>query len=210
MVTIVAPSGLGIALANELTRRIELDGGIVCAGKFDIQNRADPYQAFVEALGSFVRQILPQKEKRAELRSLVNDAIGEEAEVLVELIPSITRLLKDRTSITSNTKRHSSVTERNITERASRIQNVLVEFLKLCSTKDCPLTIVLDDLQWSSTASLGLIEAILKDDRLNGFFLLTTCRDAYLRKEDKKGEQTTFFSVSVSGSTAFIEESYPQ
>ena len=62
MVTVVGPSGLGKSVvAQQLQETIVKKGGVVCCGKFDVQNRADPYQAFVEAIKSFVSQLLYNK-----------------------------------------------------------------------------------------------------------------------------------------------------
>jgi predicted ATPase len=70
--------------------------------------------------------------------------------------------------------------DRGITERAARIQNVLVEFLRIVSTESHPVTLVLDDIQWAGPASIHLMDALLSDLNLPHFYLLTTCRQEYL------------------------------
>lgn len=245
MATIVGPSGSGKSVvAQELQDFIKRKGGVVCSGKFDVQNRADPYQAFVEAIGSFVSQVLSTKTRSKELASLLHDTIGEELDILEELVPSLTNLMqrKDQTKTQTskgeiearsktgkangnsnadapnNLKGKETAANRSITERAARIQNVLVEFVKLASTEKFPLTMLLDDIQWSGSASLGLIEALLEDDQIDHFFLLTTCRDAYLKEENPEELESPDndnndnpFSSSVAGfKTASAEQPYPE
>ena len=239
MATVVGPSGLGKSVvAQQLQESIVQKGGIVCRGKFDVQNRADPYQAFVEAIGSFVSQALSNKERRGKLGAVLNQTIGEEMDILQELVPSIAVLLKKgrkhsrtigeseqspfqsenpATNATMSTTKKENAADRSITERASRIQNVLVEFVKLACTQEYPLTMLLDDIQWAGSASLGLIEALLEDEQLEHFFLLATCRDAYLNTDEEAVAAAAAvaatknpFSDSVAGISSSIEKPYPE
>ena len=243
MVTVVGPSGLGKSVvAQQLQEAIVKNGGIVCSGKFDVQNRADPYQAFVEAIGSFVSQVLSNKDRCVQLATLFNKTIGDEISILQELVPSIAGLQQqaetkhDSISTKGNDNEHGATTQgdnagtnkqkekaadRSITERAARIQNVLVEFVKLSSSEEYPLTMLLDDIQWAGSASLGLIEALLEDDQLEHFFLLTTCRDAYLRTDDEMASADNItsssspaehnpFSDAVARVSSSIEKPYPE
>lgn len=202
MLTIVGPSGSGKSfLANEIQKTVSLRGGVLVRGKFDVQNRADPYQAFVEVIQNFLLQMKGNKTRREELSTSIHDTIGEDIDILFEIVPDLESFLhrqkhggnKDGTVENpqadanilspSSSSSESTSTDRNITERAARIQNVSVEFLRLISSHDHPLTILLDDIQWAGSASLALIEEILEDDRLKNFFFLTTCRDGYLRTD---------------------------
>ena len=231
MVTIVGPSGLGKSVVAQHLREAivkQRRGSIVCSGKFDVQNRADPYQAFVEAIGSFVSQVLSNKERCGKLGTLLSQTIGEEMDILQELVPSIASLQitqaenndgarskgKDNENGTTtegdnpgtNNNNKEKAADRSITERAARIQNVLVEFVKLASTEEYPLTMLLDDIQWAGSASLGLIEALLEDDQLEHFFLLTTCRDAYLQMEEKATASSATVTASSSTTTSSAGE----
>jgi histidine kinase len=247
MTTVVAPSGCGKSvlvvesmaaasqqqqLQQQATTTTNL---LIGMGKFDLPNhRADPYQAIVEALTALIHQISSNRPLLKELRQIVQSKLGEETEILLELVPPLIELVsaikkrpkahpkqvvhveakkkwRDTTTTTSapiepmppdeseeGTKEgeisqssqvvqaaHLSTskqkqTDRGITERAARLQNVLVEFVRIIATERHPVTLVLDDVQWAGPASIHLMDALLSDLNLPHFYLLTTCRQEYL------------------------------
>ena len=91
MALIVGPSGSGKSvLAGELECIVKSAGGIWCTGKFDVQNRADPYEPIGRAMTSLIEQNSSLWE---EWRSIIQSTLGEEIRILEELIPSVSILL---------------------------------------------------------------------------------------------------------------------
>uniref|UniRef100_A0A7S3DXD2 Orc1-like AAA ATPase domain-containing protein n=1 Tax=Entomoneis paludosa TaxID=265537 RepID=A0A7S3DXD2_9STRA len=287
MAMIVGPSGSGKSvLATELQKRLRYkykkmqhrnsmglgeDGDdlpqqcpLFCAGKFDAQNRADPYHAIVQALTSLMQQMKLKWDyiTLSHVQKQMAETLGDEMKILLELVPSLSLILSmpggdlsnSRSSFSSvafsdwgvqeespSTKRRKRPRQRskaaneeqerhdedqneqqpelaatpqleqsNIIESAARIQNVLVEFFHLISTPQHPVTLLLDDIQWAGSASLGLLDALLIDLHLANnpyFFILTTCRQEYLpmiteRIDDKDGDENLDLDMSSASSTS--------
>ena len=212
MVVVVGPSGSGKSALGMHLKESSLHqngGGIWCAGKFDQQNQSDPYEAIAVAISSLIRN--SNEALLEEWKHVISRTLGEELDILIELVPAISVLLKqdgggerstddkvvvlgesaaaeqarsDVSIATSTSKSKHSVVplgaDRSITEKATRIQNVLVEFLRLVSTEDHPITMLLDDIQWASYSALALIDALVVDQTVKHVFLLATCRQEYL------------------------------
>jgi predicted ATPase/serine phosphatase RsbU (regulator of sigma subunit) len=69
------------------------------------------------------------------------------------------------------------VPELGITESQNRFNLVFGNFIRAFCTKEHPLVIFLDDLQWADSATLKLIELIMTDTEMQYLFLIGAYRD---------------------------------
>ena len=183
MATIIGPSGSGKSvLAQTSMGQKIMRAGFLVRGKFDVAQH--PYRAIAQALEDFMDQVSRNKALLSRIQTIVEEQLGQEASILAQLVPSFKRLLakKRRNNNKSSTKNSKTQVDRSITERASRIQNVFCDFLRIVSTKEHPITLLLDDIQWADPASLALMDVLLHADKqqdLPHFFVVSTCRQEY-------------------------------
>jgi len=114
-------------------------------------------------------------------------------DIQVELAPRVGMLRASSPSSDTPeslpTKAEQSSKDRGIIERATRIQNCLIEFFRLLATEDFPIALALDDLQWAGPASINLLDALMKDQQLKHLTFLCTCREEYLDDTDDENTQ---------------------
>jgi predicted ATPase/signal transduction histidine kinase len=152
LVLISGPSGVGkSALVGQLHRQLVLDGHFV-SGKFDRLNRAEPYSAVVAACRELVRSILAARtEDFAAKKRVLLDALGANGRVMIDLIPELELVLGEQPPVSAL----------GPVESQNRFEQMFDTFLGALVTKDEPLVMFLDDLQWADAASLRLIGLIL-------------------------------------------------
>ncbi|WP_420429304.1 EAL domain-containing protein [Algiphilus sp.] len=162
-------SGTGkTSLARALREPAILAGGVFAEGKCDQFQRLQPYTAWVGALESAVAQWLarPQRQ-RLHLRSSILSAVGANGRLLTDLIPGLDQLIGEQPEVAAL----------GPAETQRRLRYVFVHFLVACARDGGPLVLVLDDLQWMDTASLELLDALLRTEETMPLLLLVAFRD---------------------------------
>jgi predicted ATPase/class 3 adenylate cyclase len=158
LVTVGGASGIGkTALVNDLHRQLASGRGNVCAGKFD-QFRGDvPYLGILKALGGLLRRELAEPEAHlAQRRLALRTALGTQAQLLTSGLPELEIIIGPQPEVEPVPPR----------DAARRLQLVVSRFLAVFATREQPLMMFLDDLQWADPASLQLIEALGADPAL--------------------------------------------
>mgnify|MGYP005840795657 CR=1 FL=1 len=214
IVNLIGYSGSGKSvLAQQIKTHVEQSEGFLAAGKFDVQNRADPYEAFVQAMHSLISQV-SQEPNSAEYKQVIQEVMGEDIQLLAEFVPAakifqvstaqenmdlpeqslsdrdVHRDALDSASQKSRPNGHMASdpsSHHGITERANRIQFIVAEFLRAVS-RLAPVTFILDDIQWGGPAALSLLDSLLGQHSTSRVFFLTTCRAEYF--EDPKRDVT--------------------
>lgn len=168
-VLIGGPAGIGKSvLVHELQRTMAVRRGAFVAGKFDALAHISPYAALATALRTLINQTLGAPERELEMwRTTVCAAVGGSGQLLVELIPELEVLLGPQPPVPAMPP----------TESANRFHNVLRAFMISLAREDRPLTVFLDDLQWSDLATLKLIEDLATDFELAHILWIGTYRD---------------------------------
>lgn len=149
-------SGIGkTALVNEVHKPLVQKKANFTSGKFDQFNRNIPYSALVDALNSLVQIFASEKsEKREYWKKTIQNALGANGKVIVDIIPSLEWLIGPQ----------ESVQLLGPTEAHLRLQRVFNDFLQSLASESHPLVIFLDDLQWADSSSLLLLEYILSQN----------------------------------------------
>ncbi|MEX8509854.1 MAG: AAA family ATPase [Leptothrix ochracea] len=141
-------SGVGkSALVNELSKPLVRRQGYLIQGKFDQFQRGTPYAAVAMAFRALARQWLAESPERLQAwRSKLVAAVEPNGQVLIDLIPELALILGPQ----------PAVPELPRAEAQNRFQLTLLNFVRVI-TRDQPLVIFLDDLQFSDVATLHLI-----------------------------------------------------
>ncbi|MEG5173747.1 AAA family ATPase [Microcoleus sp. B3-D7] len=153
MMLVAGFSGIGkTAVVNEVHKPIVRQRGYFIKGKFDQFQRTLPFSAFVQAFRDLMGQLLSETDAKIEEWKLkILAALGDSAGVIVEVIPELERIIGSQ----------PPVPELSGSAGQNRFNLLFENFIQLFTTKEHPLVIFLDDLQWADSASLKLIQLLM-------------------------------------------------
>ncbi|MCC5636738.1 AAA family ATPase [Nostoc sp. CHAB 5844] len=163
LVLVAGFSGIGkTAVINEVHKPIVRQRSYFIKGKFDQFNRNIPFSAFVQAFGDLIGQLLTESDRHLQQwQAKILQALGENAQVIIDVIPEIEKILG----------KQPPVQELSGTAAQNRFNLLWQNFMQIFATKEHPLVLFLDDLQWADSASLQLIKLLMSDAN-NGYLLL--------------------------------------
>ncbi|MET0403610.1 MAG: ATP-binding sensor histidine kinase, partial [Cystobacter sp.] len=137
-------------------------------GKFDQFQRDVPYSALVQALKALVQHVLAGSDAEvAAWRARLLEAMEGQGRVLVEFVPQLEVIVGAQ----------PPVAELSAPEAQSRFHRVFVRMLSVFATREHPLVLFLDDMQWADFASLHLMEYLMGVQELSWFLSIGACRD---------------------------------
>ncbi|NEU78086.1 PAS domain S-box protein [Nostoc sp. UIC 10630] len=169
MMLVSGYAGIGkSALVQELYKSITAKHGYFISGKFDQLGRNIPYSAIAHALQKLVQQLLGEPDEQLQQwRSRLLSALGSNGQIIIDVIPEVELIIG----------KQPPVPEVGATEAQNRFNRIFQNFVRLFCSKEHPLVIFLDDLQWFDSATLKLIELILLDEQTQYLFLIGAYRD---------------------------------
>jgi len=151
-----------------LYKLITQKSGYFIAGKFDQLQRAIPYQALVAAFQELVRQLLTETESQLQLwREKIRRALGINGQIIIDVIPEVELIIG----------KQNPVPELPATEAINRFNLAFQKFIQVFCQKEHPLVLFLDDLQWTDSATLQLIQLIVTDFTTQYLFVIGAYRD---------------------------------
>ncbi|OUL36061.1 AAA family ATPase [Nostoc sp. 106C] len=162
-------AGIGkSALVQEIYKPITQKRGYFIWGKFDQFQRNIPYSAIAVALQKLVRQLLSEPDEYVQQwRDRLLTALGNNAQIIIDVIPEVELIIGTQPPVPSV----------GATEAQNRFHRVFGQFVRVFCSKEHPLAIFLDDLQWIDSATLNLIELMLLDEQAQSLFLIGAYRD---------------------------------
>ncbi len=169
LILVAGYSGIGkTSLVRELFKPVVRRQGHFIWGKFDQYKRNIPYATIIEAFQELIRQILTEQEEvLAEWRVRLWHALGINGQLIVDIIPQVELIIG----------KQQPVAELPMNEAENRFRAVFRKFMGVFAEEQHPLVLFLDDLQWSDSASLGLLEYILADPQSRYLLLIGAYRD---------------------------------
>ncbi|MGH7536907.1 MAG: ATP-binding protein, partial [Gemmatimonadales bacterium] len=169
LVLVSGYSGIGkTSLIQEIHRSLAQRRGHFIAGKFDQLARDVPYGALAHAFEGLVRHLLAGTDDEVAVwRGGVLQALGASGQVLVEVIPSLARLIGPQ----------PPVPPMGPTEAQNRFNRLFQQFLGVFARPEHPLVLFLDDLQWADAATLTLLPLFLANPDLSGLLVIGAYRD---------------------------------
>ncbi|BAT55612.1 serine/threonine kinase with two-component sensor domain protein [Nostoc sp. NIES-3756] len=158
MILVSGFSGVGkTAVVNEVYKPIVRQRSYFIKGKFDQFQRDIPLSGLVQAFKDLIEQILLETDAQIQTwRSKILDALGEQAQVIINVIPELAEIIGQQPSVAEL----SGIAAQN------RFNLLLQKFIRVFSSKQHPLVIFLDDLQWADTASLTLIQLLMSQTNI--------------------------------------------
>ncbi len=174
LVLLAGYSGVGkSALIRHIKFPIIQNHGTFISGKFDQFKKDIPYYAFIEAIQEFIKNLLFEpEEKISAWKRRITSVLGENSSLITEVIPQLSRIIE----------KQPAVPKLQPAEQEARFHMVLLDFIYIFTTAECPLVIFLDDLQWADLPSLNLVKRILENPRENSILLLGAYRDNEVEK----------------------------
>ncbi|MBF0449604.1 MAG: AAA family ATPase [Candidatus Magnetomorum sp.] len=165
-------SGIGkSAVVNELKQPVFQRQGFFISGKYDPFQRK-PYQAIVQAFNDLSSQLLTEKKSRVhQWKKKITQAVAKNGRVLSDIIPDLVHVIGHQ----------KEVADLPPSEAQNRLNNVFQQFVQVFCTKEHPLVLFLDNLQWVDVASLKLIETLLSGIQ-QYFFVIIAYRDNEIAK----------------------------
>jgi len=162
-------SGIGkTVLVHEINRPVAEKKGFFIEGKFDQLQRNVPYFAWLQALGSFVKNVLMEGEAQlAAWKESVLSAVGGAGRVLTDVIPNMELIIGTQPDVPAL----------GPVEAQNRFNYVFLEFIKVVGTREHPLVVFLDDLQWIDSASLSLLRTLVSSSGVSNILLIGAYRN---------------------------------
>ncbi len=168
---VAGPPGVGkTALLDELRPMVTTSGaGWFVGGKVD-QYRHDQATgaAVVQGLRALGRLLLAEPDRECEeLRRRLLDGLGSNAGHLAATLPEFATLLRIPPEPATG----------DATLVTRRTYQAFVELLSVVGRPSRPVVLVVDDLQWASSFTLGALDAVLTDESLIGVLVVGGYRD---------------------------------
>ncbi|MBD2163029.1 AAA family ATPase [Calothrix membranacea FACHB-236] len=162
-------SGIGkTAVVNEIHKPIVRQRGYFIKGKFDQFNRNIPFSAFVQALRDLMGQLLSESDAQLQIwKNQILKALGDNAQVIVDVIPELEQIIGVQ----------APVAQLGGNAEQNRFNLLFQKFIATFTTKEHPLVIFIDDLQWADSASLKLIELLMAENHHGYLLLIGAYRD---------------------------------
>lgn len=162
-------AGIGkSAVIREFHRSRLPNEALFAEGKFELQRRGTPYAVLLEALGQLVRWVLAQSSSElARWRQALSDALPANRALLVKLLPELGLLVDDQ----------PAPPEVSPQEARNRLHDAFSRLFRAFATREHPVVLFLDDLQWLDEATQELLEYVLCDGDLECLLLIGAFRD---------------------------------
>jgi predicted ATPase/signal transduction histidine kinase/tRNA A-37 threonylcarbamoyl transferase component Bud32 len=169
MMLVAGYSGIGkTSIVQEIYKPVTEKRGYFISGKFDQFQTNIPYSAVVSAFKELVRQLLSETEEELnKWRAKLLAAFGQNGQVIIDVIPEVELIVG----------KQPPVPELGPSESQNRFDLVFENFIRACASKEHPLVIFLDDLQWVDAATLKLIELMMTDAEGEYLLLIGAYRD---------------------------------
>ncbi len=169
MILVAGFSGIGkTVVVNEVHKPIVRQHGYFIKGKFDQFNRNIPFSAFVQAFRDLMGQLLSETDAQLQAwKTKILAALGDSGQVIIEVIPELERIIGQQPPVPELAG-----------AAAQNVFNLLFQkFISVFTTKEHPLVIFLDDLQWADSASLKLMQLLISESQSNYLLLIGAYRD---------------------------------
>lgn len=160
-------AGMGkTAILEEIRGRLVATPVLQGAGRFDEAGHERAYSAVVAAMGGVLEQVIAaEPEVRRAAAGRLSEALGPNADVLVELLPELEALVGPRPP-----PQHLPPTQ-----TANRLR-IAVRGLVRAMASTRPILLFLDDLHWADAASLDLLTSLVTDPAAGRIVILGAYR----------------------------------
>ncbi|TWF78947.1 putative ATPase [Pseudonocardia hierapolitana] len=161
-----APGVGKTALVDQLRSEVTGSDGWFVAGTFDQYRRDLEFNAAYQAFRALGRLLLAEPESElVDVRGRLSEELGPNAPLIAAILPEFAALLA--TPPDPGDPLSSQV----------RTQRAGAAILRAIASRDRPVVVFLDDLQWGDRALLGLVDLVLSEERVDGVLLVAAYRE---------------------------------
>ncbi|MEG4345055.1 AAA family ATPase [Microcoleus sp. A003_D6] len=155
MMLVAGFSGIGkTAVVNEVHKPIVRQRGYFIKGKYDQFQRNIPFCAFLQAFRELMRQLLSESDAQLQAwKTQILAAVGDNGQVLIDVIPELENIIG----------KQQRTPELSGSAAQNRFNLLMQKFVQVFTSKEHPLVMFLDDLQWADSASLKLLQLLMED-----------------------------------------------
>jgi PAS domain S-box-containing protein len=167
LVLVSGYSGIGkSSVVNELHKPL-VPRGLFASGKFDQYKRDIPYATLAQSFQSLIRLLLSKSESElSKWSAALREALDPNGQLIVDLVPELKLIIGEQ----------PPVPELPPQDAQGRFQLVFRRFISVF-TREHPLALFLDDLQWLDAATLALMEDLLTRPEVEHLMLIGAYRD---------------------------------
>ncbi|MBT1064668.1 response regulator [Bowmanella sp. Y26] len=160
-------SGIGkSAIIDQLDHPKLLKNAYFIRGKCEQYQRDGLFGAVMEALSDLAEQLLLEDgQQLANWQQSLRAAAGDDAYLLSAFMPQWQPITGSSSTSLSNDYQDA------------RFSKLLVRIFKVFAQQQRPLVMFLDDMQWTDSASLKLLEELFKDKQINNLLVVLAYRD---------------------------------
>ena len=169
LVFVAGHSGIGkSSLVNGLKEKVEAADGLFIQGKQDQMERSTPYYTYLEAM----RQLIARWEKepeavRAKRRSNILAVLGLRAQLIIDVLPELEGIIGSQPQVEKVPPLQAQ----------NRFNQVFLQFMEGIASKEHPVVLFLDDLQWADQASLQFTSHLAQETQNCHLLLIGAYRD---------------------------------
>lgn len=176
LLMITGYSGIGkTTLINELHKSILSKEGYFVNGKHDQLKKSTPFHALTSGLKDLINLILSAPISSSEEQiNKIKKALDGQGKLLIEVLPNLELLIGPQPDLPALP----------IAESQNRFLDVLCRFVGAFASKNKPLTIFIDDLQWADLSTLKFIEKICSFEKNNNILFIGAYRDNEVSSTD--------------------------
>ncbi len=166
LVLVAGSPGVGkTALVDELRPVATAGGGWFVAGKFDQYRRDLEFDAGYQALRALGRLLLAEPEDElVRVRGRILAAVGVNAGLLTALLPEFAALLG------------TPPDPGDPLTAQSRAQRMAADVMRGVASRERPVVVFADDLQWAGRTPLGVVDLVLGEEPVVGLLLVGAYR----------------------------------
>ncbi|MCK5534229.1 AAA family ATPase [bacterium] len=162
-------------LIQELQKPIIEQRGYFSSGKFDLYQKKVPYSALIQSLSNLIRTLLTESDARVKIwKEKIIKVVGSNAKIITDVIPELEILIGSQPEV----KLLPPVESKN------RFNDLFGKFLSCLASRENPLILFIDDLQWCDTATFDFLESVFNNCRDYSYLFFI---GAYRHNEVKTG-----------------------
>ena len=163
VIMVCGDSGTGkSSLIRELHQYVIKKKGYFIKGKYDEYQKNIPYHALTQAFSEFIELLLTESTLQLDRwKRDILEAIGSNIALLTEIIPKLELIVGKEPPVSSGDNG----------EVRDIFHHIFINFVKVIATREHPLVLFIDNLQWADMASLNLLRLLMKGIK-NQYLLL--------------------------------------
>ncbi|WP_019534091.1 AAA family ATPase [Paenibacillus ginsengihumi] len=184
-------SGVGkTRLIQEFQKSFQSGKGLFVSGKFDQYKRDVPFQAVLQMMSELLSYLLTLPENRLRhWQHAFADALGTSGQVLIDLLPELAQVLGPQQQLGKLPP----------AEKQHRLTQAILQFLSVFVSKERPLVLFIDDLQWADADSLQLIHDLTAEGLPRYVLLIGAYRGGDLDIPESHPLRHTIASMEQTG-----------